>query len=193
MSNVQVIVGSTRSNRVGPTIAQWFVNQVSERPDATYELVDLADWRLPLLDEPYPTRMGKYQHAHTKAWSKKIAAADGYVIVTSEYNHGYPVSLKNALDYLYSEWNDKPVAFVSYGWGGGTLSVEQLKQVVANLRMKVVEPQLHIYFKPNMFNGDNKLIDPELTLADYEVKARAVAGALEEALRPAAIETAQTH
>jgi NAD(P)H-dependent FMN reductase len=137
--HVLVIVASTRPGRLGPAVADWFVQ--TTRDDATRDgtVVDVADLSaigLPLLDEPEEPSSGIYHHEHTRAWSRRVAAADAFVIVTPEYNYGMPAPLKNALDYLYHEWAWKPVGFVSYGnTSAGTRSVQMTKQVVTTLRM----------------------------------------------------------
>ncbi len=132
---IAVIVGSTRPSRVGRKIADWFVDQVSDTPDVKFTLIDLADVNLPFLDESNLASMQQYQREHTKKWSKLIDSFDGYVFVTPEYNHGYPASLKNAIDYLYNEWARKPVAFVGYGALGGSATLEHLVPVVAQIGM----------------------------------------------------------
>jgi NAD(P)H-dependent FMN reductase len=109
---------------------------------AEFELVDIEEYGLPLLDEPVPPSMGQYSHPHTKRWSAKIASFDGYVFVTPEYNHGTSGALKNAIDYLYAEWNNKAAGFVSYGSAGGTRAVEQLRLVMAELQIADVRAQV---------------------------------------------------
>src|ERR1051325_8788011 len=115
MLKIAVIIGSTRPGRVGESVAKWVYELAKKRTDAEFELVDIADYNLPLLDEPVPPSMGQYSHEHTKKWAAKIASFDAYVFVTPEYNHGISGALKNALDYLYREWNNKVAGFVSYG------------------------------------------------------------------------------
>ena len=132
---IGVIVSTTRPNRVGRTIAEWFMEQVKDVKEAKFELIDLQEENLPFLDEPMSPSMGNYQNEHTKNWGKKIAGYDGYVWVTAEYNHGYPAPLKNAIDTVYAEWAKKPVAFVGYGGLGGVRSIEQLAQVAVQLNM----------------------------------------------------------
>lgn len=136
MTKIAIIIGSTRPNRFGPKVAAWVKTIADESKEAEFSIVDLAEINLPLLDEPKPPMAGGYQNDHTKAWANTIAGFDGFIVVTPEYNHGYPAALKNAFDFLYAEWNHKPVAFVSYGAGaGGARAVEQLRQVVSNLEM----------------------------------------------------------
>src|SRR5690606_33381212 len=114
---------------------RWVYDYATKNGEDDYELVDLKDFNLPLLDEPELPAMGNYQQEHTKRWAEKISQADGYILIAPEYNHGYPASVKNALDFLYAEWHFKPMAFVSYGQMGGARSVEQLRAVVANLKL----------------------------------------------------------
>jgi NAD(P)H-dependent FMN reductase len=130
---IAIIVGSTRPGRKGPAVAQWVHGIASQRSDAEYELVDIADFNLPLLDEPAPPAMGPATKEHTKRWGAKIASFDGYVFVTPEYNHGPPAALKNALDFLYKEWANKSAGFVGYGGLGAARSIEMLRAVCSNL------------------------------------------------------------
>ena len=144
MTKIGVILGSTRPGRKGEVIAKWVVEQASTRADATFELVDLADFPLPHLDEELPPSRGVYANDHTKAWSARISQFDGFVFVTPEYNHSTSGVLKNALDYLYLEWNNKTVGFVSYGVAGGIRAVEHLRVIVAELQMADVRNQVAI-------------------------------------------------
>ena len=110
MIKVGIIMGSTRPSRNGEAVAKWVLEQAKKRGDAQYELVDLKDFNLPLLDEPIPPSMGQYSNAHTKKWAATVASFDAYVFVTPEYNHGTSGALKNAIDFLYAEWNNKAAA-----------------------------------------------------------------------------------
>jgi NAD(P)H-dependent FMN reductase len=146
-----VVVGSTRPGRVGLPVARWVCDQAENHGAFAVELVDLAEVALPLLDEPNHPRLGDYQHDHTRAWSATVARADAFVFVTPEYNHGYPAALKNAIDYLYAEWRDKPVGFVSYGGvAGGTRAVAQLETVVSPLKMVPVPEGVIVPFVHKM-------------------------------------------
>jgi NAD(P)H-dependent FMN reductase len=121
MMNVAIILGSTRPGRIGEAVAQW-VYKIAQRrtdTDTRFELVDIKDFNLPLLDEPIPPSLGQYTQPHTKRWAAKIAEFDAFVFVTAEYNHGIPGALKNAIDYVFREWNHKAAGFVSYGNAGG--------------------------------------------------------------------------
>jgi NAD(P)H-dependent FMN reductase len=113
MLRVAIVTGSTRPGRKNEAVARWVYGLAKERKDAEFELVDIADYNLPLLDEPMPPGRGQYTHEHTKAWSEKIGSFDAYVFVTPEYNHSTSAALKNAIDYLYREWNNKASCYVS--------------------------------------------------------------------------------
>ncbi|MEX2273198.1 MAG: NAD(P)H-dependent oxidoreductase [Vicinamibacterales bacterium] len=141
MTKIAIVLGSTRPGRNGEAVAKWVFDIASLRRDAEFELVDIADYNLPLLDEPVPASQGKYSKDHTKRWAAKIAEFDGYVFVTAEYNHAIPGALKNAIDFLYAEWNNKAAGFVSYGSAGGTRAVEQLRLVMAEVQIADVRAQ----------------------------------------------------
>lgn len=142
MTRIAVILGSTRPGRLGEAVAQWVYDNAVLRGDAEYELVDVFDYELPLLDEPVPPSLGRYSRPHTLAWSEKIDSFDGYVFVTAEYNHSIPGALKNAIDYLFAEWHNKAAGFVAYGSVGGTRAVEHLRLVMAELRVATVRAQV---------------------------------------------------
>ena len=141
-SRCRIILGSTRPNRNGEQVARWVYDVAARRSDAEFELVDLRDYPLPHLDEPLPPAMGQYQNDHTRQWADKIASFDGFVIVTPEYNHSTSGVLKNAIDYLYAEWNNKAVGFVSYGSVGGARAVEHLRLVAGELQLADVRQQV---------------------------------------------------
>ncbi|HEY8718527.1 NAD(P)H-dependent oxidoreductase [Pengzhenrongella sp.] len=143
MTRIAIIVGSTRPGRRADAVARWVHDVAALRDDATFELVDLADFDLPLLDEPQPAAFGPhYEHAHTRAWSAAIASFDGYVFVTPEYNHSTSGALKNAIDFLYTEWNDKAAGFVGYGLQGGARAVEHLRLIASELKIADVRAQV---------------------------------------------------
>jgi NAD(P)H-dependent FMN reductase len=162
MTRIGIILGSTRPNRNGEQVARWVYDIASRRDDAEFELVDLRDYPLPHLDEPLPPSMGQYQNDHTRQWADKIASFDGFVIVTPEYNHSTSGVLKNAIDYLYAEWNNKAVGFVSYGGVGGARAAEHLRLIAGELQMADVRQQVAIslltefenfsVFKPSDYN-----------------------------------------
>jgi NAD(P)H-dependent FMN reductase len=137
-----IILGTTRPGRIGEAVARWAFDLAKRRKDAEFALVDIKDYNLPLLDEPVPPVMNQYSHEHTKAWSEKIDSFDAYVFVTAEYNHAIPGGLKNAIDYLYREWNNKAAGFVSYGSAGGVRAAEQLRLVMGELQIADVRTQV---------------------------------------------------
>jgi NAD(P)H-dependent FMN reductase len=139
---IAIILGSTRPGRNGAAVADWVVDRAAARTTAHYELVDLADHPLPHLDEAMPPTMGQYAREHTQAWAKTIGSYDGYIFVTPEYNHSTSGVLKNAIDYLYAEWNNKAAAFVSYGALGGARAIEHLRAILSELQVAHVRQQL---------------------------------------------------
>jgi NAD(P)H-dependent FMN reductase len=162
MLKVAIILGSTRPGRNGEAVGRWIHEITKKRNDASFELVDIKDFNLPLLDEPIPPSMGQYTKEYTKIWSAKVASFDAYVFVTAEYNHGIPGALKNAIDFLFKEWNNKVAGFVSYGSAGGVRAVEQLRLVMAELKVATVRSQVQLSlftdfenfttFKPSSFH-----------------------------------------
>src|SRR5438552_2450714 len=116
---IQIIIGSTREQRRGEHIGRWFAELVAQREDLAADVVDLAELQLPLLTHATPGRSIESRDGFALEWSQKGARADGYLVVTPEYNHGYPAAVKNPLDHLFSEWSHKPIWFVSYGAAGG--------------------------------------------------------------------------
>jgi NAD(P)H-dependent FMN reductase len=149
---IAIIIGSTRPGRNGLAVAQWVNDIAQKRGDATYEIVDLLDFNLPHLDEAIPASMGMYANEHTKSWAAKVAEFDGYVFVTPEYNHSTSGALKNAIDFVYAEWNNKAAAFVSYGSVGGTRAVEHLRLVAAELQIATVRSQVALTLATDFVN-----------------------------------------
>ncbi len=144
MIKIAIIIGSTRPGRKAEAVARWVFDQAQKRRDAVFELVDVADYQLPLLDEAEPPASHEYTKAHTLAWSAAIEPFDGFIFVTPEYNHSIPAALKNAIDYLYDEWVDKAAGFVSYGTAGGVRSVEHLRQVMGELQIADVRSHVKL-------------------------------------------------
>ncbi|GAB3856649.1 NADPH-dependent FMN reductase [Dactylosporangium cerinum] len=142
MTKIGIILGSTRPDRNGEAVAKWVYDIASRRSDAEFELVDLLDYNLPHLDEAVPPSMGQYANEHTKRWAAKIAELDGFVFVTPEYNHSTSGALKNAIDFVYGEWNNKAAGFVSYGSVGGTRAVEHLRLIMGELQVADVRAQV---------------------------------------------------
>jgi len=172
-----VIIGSTRPGRAGLPIAEWFIER--SRAHGAFDLVvaDLAELDLPLLDEPNHPRLRRNLHQHTEDWSEIVDATDAFVIVTPEYNYGYPAAIKNAIDYLHQEWQYKPVGFVSYGGvAAGTRAVQQLKQVVTTLKIFPVFESVNIPFH-------TQFIDEEGLVQANEVMEQAADAMLDELVR----------
>jgi NAD(P)H-dependent FMN reductase len=193
MPNLAIIVGSTRPGRAGLPIAQWFTARAKDHGEFDVTVVDLAELDLPLLDEPNHPRLRQYTRRHTKDWSAIADAADAFVIVTPEYNYGYPASIKNAIDYLHHEWQYKPVGFVSYGGvAAGTRAVQQLKQVVTTLRMLPVVESVNIPFHTQFLDEDGALQPNEImeqaadAMLDELVRTEAALRPLRPATEPAA-------
>jgi NAD(P)H-dependent FMN reductase len=142
MLKIGIILGSTRPGRNGEAVAKWVHDKLGGRKDAQFELIDIQDFNLPLLDEPVPPSMGKYSQEHTKKWAAKIASLDAFIFVSPEYNHSTSGALKNALDFIYAEWNNKAAGFVSYGSAGGARAVEHLRLIMAELQIATVRAQV---------------------------------------------------
>ncbi|NLN15310.1 MAG: NAD(P)H-dependent oxidoreductase [Tissierellia bacterium] len=142
MVKIGIIIGSTRPGRNAEAVAKWVYERAQKRTDAEFELIDIADYDLPLLDEPMPAGYRQYTRDHTLKWSEKIEQFDGYIMVTPEYNHSVPGALKNAIDYLAQEWANKAVGFVSYGSAMGVRAVEHLRLIAGELQMADVRQQV---------------------------------------------------
>lgn len=133
---IGVILGSTRPGRFGDKPTKWFMQVTKEFPQASFTLIDLAKDPLPLLDEPKIPAYGEHQNPHTQKWAKLVAHMDGFVVITPEYNHSMPAALKNAFDYLLTEWSYKPIGFVGYGAdAGGQRAIEHLRGMCGFLNM----------------------------------------------------------
>ena len=144
MIKIAIIIGSTRPGRKADAVAKWVHEIAKARSNAEFEIVDIKAYNLPLLDEAVPPSMGQYSQPHTKAWSAKIASFDAYVFVTPEYNHSTSGALKNAIDFLYGEWNNKAAGFVGYGSAGGTRAVENLRLIMGELQVADVRAQVSL-------------------------------------------------
>jgi len=165
LPKLHIVICSTRPGRIGPSIARWFHDFAKRHGKFDAELVDLADFKLPVYDEPVHPRYQDYRHDHTRHWSASVAAADAYVFVTPEYNYSPPPSLVNALDYVYREWNYKPCGFVSYGGvSGGLRAAQAVKLQVTTLKMMPMVEGVMVPMAANQIDGDgafhaNELID----------------------------------
>ena len=188
MSRIGVIVGSTRPNRVSPLAAERVLGRAkSVLADHSVELIDLADVNLPFFDEALPPAAGPGANPHTTAWAARVAEYDGFVIVTPEYNAGYPAVLKNALDYLFAEWAGKPVAVVAYGWHGGARVMNARTPVLGNLKM-IELPGVGIQFGQHIVDG--AWAADEDTLAALDAQLDGLAARLGEALTEKSAENA---
>ena len=143
---VKIILGSTRQGRFSDKVGAWMLGEAKKRADIDAEVLDLRDYPMPFFNEAETPGYKKapYTEPNVVRWTAKIAEGDAFVIIAPEYNHGYPAVLKNALDYVYQEWNNKPLGFVSYGSVLGARSVEQLRQVAVELRLASVSHAVHI-------------------------------------------------
>ncbi|MDO5683743.1 MAG: NAD(P)H-dependent oxidoreductase [Propionibacteriaceae bacterium] len=149
---IAIITGTTRPGRKSLAVAEWVLAQAADRTDAEFEIVDIADYNLPLYDESMPAMMGQYEHEHTKRWNAKIAEFDGYIFVTAEYNHAAAAPLTNAMAYPYNEWVNKGAAFVGYGGMGGARAIENLRLIVAELQLADVRQAIHLSAFDDMEN-----------------------------------------
>jgi NAD(P)H-dependent FMN reductase len=179
---IAVVIGSTRPTRICPGIAAWVRDAAQEGSPLRYELVDLAEIDLPFLDEPLKAALHEYAHEHTRAWSETVSAFDGFVFVSPQYNWGYPAPLKNALDFLYQEWHDKPATTVTYGTRGGSKAADQLHGVLEGLHMRPLEDRLEIAIPADDVDEDWQLRDLTATLRPYLEQARRIDTQLLEAL-----------
>ncbi len=162
MENLKIITSTTRQGNKGITIAKW-ITQLAKHDDRfNTELISLADYDLPLMDEPNHPRLQQYQNESTKKWSAVIDSADAFIIVLAEYNHSFPAPIKNALDHLYKEWNHKPVAVVSYGGvSAGLRSFQMLKPVLNALNMIPVLESISIPFFTKFINNEEEFAPDE--------------------------------
>jgi NAD(P)H-dependent FMN reductase len=182
---LQVLICSTRPGRNGPIIAQWAVEQAQAHGKFAVELVDLADFALPVLDEAAHPRLGTYEHAHTKRWSESVQRADAYLFVLPEYDYAMPASLLNALQVLYKEWTYKPVGLVSYGGESGALrSAQMTRQVMTTFKLVPMVEAVSIHHVAKHIDKATKTFTAD---ADHPKKAAAMLEELHRwagALRP---------
>ena len=177
MPKLIVVIASTRPGRVGLPVGEWFAARARAHGGFEVEVVDLAELRLPLMDEPNHPRLRQYANEHTKAWSAQVGEADAFVLVTPEYNHGFTAPLKNALDYLHHEWQYKPVGFVSYGGiAAGTRAMQMLKPVLVALKLTPVMEAVNVPFV-------RQFIDDEEQFSPNEILEQAADAMLDELVR----------
>lgn len=167
---LHVIVASVRPGRVGLPVARWFVDHAQRHGAFDVRLVDLAEVDLPPMNEPKHPRLKQYEHEHTKRWSALVSQADAFVFVTPEYNHSYPATLKNALDYLNQEWRDKPAGFVTYGGvSAGTRALVALRPVVAALGMPQVPAAVNVPFVAQFLDEDRRFVPNDATVSGADL------------------------
>jgi NAD(P)H-dependent FMN reductase len=174
LPRIAVVIGSNRPQRIGPEVAAWVQRALLATDLNEVELVDLQDIDLPFLDEPIMPAQGRYEHGHTVQWSELVRSYDGFVFVFPQYNWGYPAVLKNALDFLYDEWANKPAGLVSYGSRGGGLEVTQLKQVLQGLHMRDTETNIELKIDEAMLTDDRNFHDIDDAFAEYHAQAIAL-------------------
>ncbi len=173
MSKIQIILGSTRQNRLSEKVGKWLLKLLNEKENIEAEILDLREYPLPFYNEPAPAAAlnRNYSNPEVQKWSQKVMEGDGYIIISPEYNHSFPAVLKNALDSLYSEWNHKPVGIVSYGGVGGARSIEHLRGVLSVLDMIALSKHLTIFNAHQIFENDQPQIDEKLAqFADTLIK-----------------------
>jgi NAD(P)H-dependent FMN reductase len=180
--SIAVVIGSTRPKRICPVIADWVKRVAEERSALRYELVDLAAIDLPFLDEPLKAASREYEHEHTRAWSRLVSSFDGFVFVFPQYNWGYPAPLKNALDFLYFEWHERPATSVTYGTRGGNRGAQQFLGVLEGLHMRPLEDRLEIVIADQDVDEDWQLREPSATLEPYREQLQRLDAQLVEAL-----------
>jgi NAD(P)H-dependent FMN reductase len=189
MTRIAIITGSTRPGRNNLAVAEWIHGIAQERGDAEFDIVDIADYALPNFDEPAPPSFGQYQNEHTQSWAAKIASYDGFVFVTPEYNHSTSGALKNAIDFLHNEWNNKAAGFVGYGSMGGSRAIEHLRGIMAELQVATVRNTVMLSlftdfenfsaFKPAAFQRGtvNPMLDQVIAWSDVLAPLRATVAA----------------
>jgi NAD(P)H-dependent FMN reductase len=165
MTLLNIVIGSVRKHRIGPAIAEWLAREARQKVPFEIVVTDLADFALPMDDEPEVPQSRNYVQPHTSAWSRVVEQADAFVLVFPQCNWGYPAALKNALDHLFWEWVGKPVVTVSYAHHGGEKAARQLREVLTGLRMKPVETTPMISIKDEIFDSGGQFIDIDSALS----------------------------
>lgn len=179
---IGIIVGSTRPGRIGPVVAEWVLEKARELSDAEFEIVDLADAELPLLDEAVPASAGQYANAHTRAFADRIAPLDGFIFITPEYNHAPSSALFNALSYLSAEWNDKAAGIIAYGYSAaGARAADMLRPVLGELQIADVRQQVLFSLPTDVVDGEfapasQHLVNLQIQLGQLERWAGALRG-----------------
>ena len=183
---VAVVIGSTRHGRICPGIAAWVSAVARVGGTLRYETLDLAEVNLPFLDEPLMAALGNYEHEHTKAWSRIVSAYDGFIFVFPQYNWGYPAPLKNALDFLYAEWAEKPASFVTYGTHGGSRAADQFSGLLRGLHMIELADHLEVVITDEDVDASWQLRDLDAVMFPYTEQTRAIDAQMVAALEGSA-------
>lgn len=184
MPTLLIVIGSTRPGRAGGAVAEWFTQRARQAGSFEVDVADLAEINLPFLDEPNHPRLRQYTHAHTRRWSARVEAADAVVFVTPEYNHSFPATLKNALDFLHHEWQYRPAGFVSYGGvSAGTRAALALRAVLSALRMYLVADAVNVPFF-TQFLDDEGRVQPNEVMEQAADALLAELARVEQATRP---------
>lgn len=166
--NIQLIIGSTRQNRLGAQVAEWVKKHAEEHEGISVEVIDLKQENLPFLDAPIPPAYAPVDTPEAKAWAEKIGRGDGYIFLTPEYNRSIPASLKNALDYLVTEWKDKPAVVVSYGYiDGGQSAANHLYDVLSWLKLATAESSVHLKLSQEIMTEDGSIKDVDAAFGDH--------------------------
>lgn len=172
---IGIIIGSTREGRFADKPTEWIRKIAAARQDFEVEVVDLRDYPLPFFDETAGPAYAPSEKEEVKRWQAKVAELDGYIVIAAEYNRGPTAVLKNALDYAYNEWNNKPVAFVAYGGVGGARAVEQLRLHAVELQMAPTRAAVHILFPDYL-----AAVQGQKTLDEMEHLNQSAAGMLDQ-------------
>ncbi len=181
---LEIVIASTRPGRVGLPVARWVEERARAHGGFCVEMVDLAQVGLPLFDEPHHPRLRRYEHEHTRAWSRTVERADAFVFVMPEYNYGFNAALKNAIDYLNLEWQYKPVGLASYGGvSAGTRAAQMIKQVVTTLKMYPLAEAVSIPFVGQLVGDDGALV-PNVVMDEAVTAMLDELVVMERALRP---------
>lgn len=161
---IAIVVGSTRPTRICVNVATWVRNNLPADSILSFELLDLAAIDLPFLDEPLKPALHQYAHEHTKRWSHVVTGFDGFIFVFPQYNWGYPGVLKNAVDYLYDEWRNKPATVVTYGTRGGGKAAAQFTEVMKGVHIQPLATRLEAVITDNDVDDNWQLVDAAKTL-----------------------------
>jgi len=178
MPRVAVVVGSNRPKRICPEIAAWVRRTLAADSPLEFDTIDLRAIDLPFVDEPDIAALGVYVHEHTRRWSELVSSFDGFVFVFPQYNWGYPAVLKNALDFLYAEWRDKPVGLVTYGTRGGGRGAAQMQQVLEGLHMRNTATNPGLNTTPAQLDEDGAFTNIAEALAEFTEHIRTMGAEL---------------